>query len=61
MTRAEFNSYRFSDRKDPTDAQLDQLMENAAETVRESNRISDSTFFATLRNACEEAKKRKRS
>lgn len=33
-------------------------MENAAEKVRETNRESDEKFFAELRRASDEAKKR---
>lgn len=58
MTQAEFNSYRFDSNSEPSDEQLGQLMENAAEKVRETNRESDEKFFAELRQASEEAKKR---
>lgn len=58
MTQAEFNSYRFDSNSEPSDEQLGQLMENAAEKVRETNRESDEKFFAELRRASEEAKKR---
>lgn len=57
MTKAEFNSYRFDSHTEPSDELLSQLMENAAEKVRESNRESDEKFFAELRRASEEAKK----
>ncbi len=60
MTNAEFNSYRFDDVQEPTDAQLDQLMENAAKSVRESNSLSTRKFFENLRRACDEAKRRSR-
>lgn len=56
MTQAEFRSYRFNSSSEPTDEQLDQLMENAAEKVRASNRESDAKFFAELRRASDEAK-----
>ena len=58
MTQTEFNSYRFDSNHEPSDEQLGQLMENAAEKVRESNRESDEKFFAELRRASEEAKRR---
>ena len=53
-----FQSYRFDARHEPSDEQLGQLMENAAEKVRETNRESDEKFFAELRRASDEAKKR---
>ena len=58
MTQTEYQSYRFNSHYDPSDEQLAQLMENAAEQVRETNRESDDKFFAELRRASEEAKKR---
>lgn len=58
MTQAEFNSYRFDARHEPSDEQLGQLMENAAEKVRETNRESDEKFFEELRRASDEAKSR---
>ncbi len=58
MTKAEFNSYRFDSINDPSDAQLGQLMEYAAEKVRKSNRECEEKFFAELRKECEDAKKR---
>ena len=58
MTKAEYNSDRFDSNNDPSDEQLGQLMENAAEKVRETNRQSNEKFFAELRRASEEAKKR---
>lgn len=59
MTQAEFNSYRFDARHEPSDEQLGQLMENAAEKVRETNRESDEKFFEELRRASDEAKSRR--
>ena len=61
MTQAEFNSYRFDSQHEPTEEQLGQLMENAAEKVKETNRESDKRFFAELRHVSEEAKKRGKS
>lgn len=58
MTQAEFNSYRFDARHEPSDEQLGQLMENAAVKVRETNRESDVKFFEELRRASEAAKAR---
>ena len=58
MTQLEFQSYRFDTHNEPSDEQLGQLMENAAEKVRETNRESDEKFFAELRRASDEAKKR---
>lgn len=58
MTKTEYNSYRFDSNNDPSDEQLSQLMEKAAEKVRETNRQSNEKFFAELRRASEEAKKR---
>lgn len=58
MTQAEFKSYRFDAHSEPSDEQMDILMENAAKKVRETNRESDERFFAELRRASDEAKKR---
>ena len=58
MTQTEFKSYRFDTFHEPSEEQLGQLMENAAEKVREDNRKSDEKFFAELRRASDEAKKR---
>ncbi|MDE5881047.1 MAG: hypothetical protein K2J78_13415 [Muribaculaceae bacterium] len=58
MTQTEYKSYRFDSKQDPSDEQLAQLMENAAEHVRKTNRESDKKFFAELRRASDEAKKR---
>ena len=58
MTQAEFQSYRFDAQREPSDEQLRQLMENAAKKVRETNRKADENFFAELRRASDEAKKR---
>lgn len=58
MTQAEFQSYRFDVQREPSDEQLRQLMENAAKKVRETNRKADEIFFAELRRASDEAKKR---
>lgn len=58
MTQAEFQSYRFDAQREPSDEQLRQLMENAAKKVRETNRKADKNFFAELRRASDEAKKR---
>lgn len=58
MTKAEYNSYRFDSIHEPSDEQLSQLMENAAQKVRETNRKSDEKFFDELRRASDEAKKR---
>lgn len=51
MTQAEFNSYRFDSSSEPSGEQLGQLMENAAEKVREANREQNENFFAELRRA----------
>lgn len=58
MTQAEFKSYRFDAHREPSDEQMCKLMENAAKKVRETNRESDERFFAELRRASDEAKKR---
>ena len=58
MTQAEFQSYRFDAQREPSDEQLRQLMENAAKKARETNRKADENFFAELRRASDEAKKR---
>lgn len=58
MTKTEYKSYRFNAQSEPSDEQLGQLMENAAEKVRETNRESDEKFFAELRRASDDAKKR---
>lgn len=58
MTQAEFQSYRFDAQREPSDEQLRQLMENAAKKVRETNHKADENFFAELRRASDEAKKR---
>ncbi len=59
MTEEEFKAYKFDDEHDPSDAHLQQLMENAAKAVRESNRIAEEQFFERLHQACEEAKRRR--
>lgn len=61
MTQTEFKSYRFNAISEPSDEQLSQLMENAAEKVREANRESDEKFFSELRRVSEEAKLRSAS
>lgn len=58
MKQAETQPYRFNANDDPSDEQLDQLMENAAAKVRQSNLESDRKFFAKLNRACEQARKR---
>lgn len=58
MTKAEFNSYRFDSINEPSDEQLGQLMENAAEKVRKTNHESDEKFFDELRRVSNEAKSR---
>ena len=58
MTDAEFHSYRFNDETDPSDAQLAELMRQAAADARESNDIANKRFFETLHKRCEEAKNR---
>lgn len=58
MTKKEFNLYRFDAQNEPSDEQLGQLMENAAEKVRATNRESDERFFEELRPASNEAKSR---
>lgn len=58
MTQAEFKSYRFDAHSEPSDEQMGILMENAAKKVRETNRESNERFFAELRRASDEAKKR---
>ena len=58
MSEKEFKSYRFNDKTDPTDEQLEELMRQAAEDARESNEIANKHFFETLHEKCEEAKNR---
>lgn len=58
MTKTELKSYRFDSNHEPSDEQLGQLMENAAEKVKEDNRRCDEMFFAELRRASDEAKNR---
>lgn len=45
MTQQEFSSYRFSSGHEPSDEMLNQLMENAARKVRESNHEADNRYF----------------
>lgn len=56
MSEKEFKSYRFNDKTDPTDEQLEELMRQAAEDAREKGRIANDKFFDELHKACEEAK-----
>jgi len=56
MTQQEFLSYRFSSGHEPSDEMLNQLMENAARKVRESNQEADTRYFDALRRDCEAAK-----
>ena len=58
MTDAQFHSYRFNDENDPSDAQLAELMRQAAADARESNEKANKRFFETLHEKCEEAKNR---
>jgi len=58
MTQQEFSSYRFSSGHEPSDEMLNQLMENAARKVRESNKEADKRYFDALRRDCEAAKLR---
>ena len=58
MSEKEFKSYRFNDKTDPTDEQLEELMRQAAKDARESNEIANKHFFETLHKRCEEAKNR---
>lgn len=61
MTKAGFNSNRFDTSHEPSDEQLKQLMENAVEKVRTTNRESDEKFFAELRRASDDARNRAKS
>lgn len=56
MTQQEFSSYRFSSGHEPSDEMLNQLMENAARKVRESNREADVKYFDALRRECDAVK-----
>lgn len=56
MTQQEFSSYRFSSGREPSDEMLNQLMENAARKVRESNYEADSRYFEALRRECNAVK-----
>ncbi len=58
MIQLDYRFNKFDSIKEPSDEQLEQLMENAAEKVRKSNQESDRKFFAQLRLASDEAKKR---
>ena len=42
------DDYRFNDQTDPTDEQLQQLMQEAAQDVRESNAQMRAAFFARI-------------
>jgi hypothetical protein len=57
MTEEEFKSYRFSSGEDPTDEMLDQLMTNAANSVRKENEEANKRFFENLHKECEAARK----
>ena len=61
MSEKEFKSYRFNNRTDPTDEQLEELMRQAADDAREKGRIANDKFFAELQKACEDAKQRSKS
>lgn len=61
MTDKEFRSYRLDSLDDPTDEQLERLMENAARRVRESNRIAREKLVAELNRAADEAIKRRKA
>ena len=61
MTDEQFHSYRFNDETDPSDEQLAELMRQAAADAREKGRIANEKFFAELKKACEEAKKRSKA
>lgn len=56
MTQQELSSYRFSSGHDPSDEMLNQLMENAARKVRETNREADSRYFDAIRRECDAIK-----
>jgi len=56
MTQQELSSYRFSSGREPSDEMLNQLMENAARKVRESNQKADARYFDALRRDCKAAK-----
>jgi len=56
MTQQDFSSYRFSSGHEPSDEMLNQLMENAARKVRESNREADTRYFDALRRECDAVK-----
>lgn len=56
MTSAEYHSYRFNAASDPTDEQLDQLMERAAASARNAKRDAEEKFFDELKVAIDEAK-----
>lgn len=56
MTQQEFSSYRFSSGHEPSDEMLNQLMENAARKVRESNHEADNRYFDALRRECDAVK-----
>lgn len=56
MTQQEFSSYRFSSGHEPSDEMLNQLMENAARKVRESNHEADTRYFDALRKECDAVK-----
>lgn len=56
MTQQEFSSYRFSSDHEPSDEMLNQLMENAARKVRESNHEADTRYFDALRRECDAVK-----
>ena len=61
MSEKEFKSYRFNDRTDPTEEQLEELMRQAAQDAREKGRIANDKFFDELHKACEDAKQRAKS
>ena len=56
MTQQELKSYRFSSGIEPSDEMLDQLMENSAHKVRESNREANVRYFEALRRECDAVK-----
>lgn len=61
MTSAEFKAYRFDSINEPTDEQLDYLMEQAAKSATEAGKVADEKFFDLLRQKSNEAKARNKS
>ena len=51
MTSQPIDNYRLTSLEEPTDEMLAQLMREAAEEARESNRVATERFFEEIKQA----------